>query len=41
MESITNIPINVETRELLKKRGSKGDTYDAIIRELLDKVKEV
>jgi hypothetical protein len=32
---ITSIQITEETREKLKSRGKKGETYDDIIRELL------
>jgi predicted CopG family antitoxin len=32
---ITTIQITEETRNELKRRGKKGDTYDDIIRELL------
>jgi hypothetical protein len=32
---ITTIQITEETRDELKRRGKKGDTYDGIIRELL------
>jgi len=32
---ITTIQITEETRDELKRRGKKGDTYDDIIRELL------
>ena len=33
--SETRIPVSIETREDLKDRGRKGDTYDNIIRRLL------
>ena len=33
----TAIEITIETREELKKRGRKGDTYDDIVGELLSK----
>jgi hypothetical protein len=32
----TRIPCSVETREKLKSRGDKGETYDEILKELLD-----
>jgi hypothetical protein len=32
----TRIPCSVETREKLKSCGEKGDTYDEILRELLE-----
>jgi hypothetical protein len=31
---LTTIQVSVETRELLKKLGRKGETYDEIISEL-------
>ena len=31
----TTLQVSVETRELLKSTGRKGETYDAIIRKLL------
>ena len=34
---ITTIQITEETREELKARGKKGDTYNDIIQELLRK----
>lgn len=37
MSELTNIPITVETRERLKRIGIKGETYDTIIRRLLEK----
>jgi hypothetical protein len=36
----TTIQIESDTRERLKARGKKGESYDAIINDLLDKVKE-
>ena len=35
---ITTIQVSVETKETLSKLGIKGDTYDGIIKRLLDKV---
>lgn len=35
MSEKTMIPVTKETRELLKQAGTKGETYDAIIRRLL------
>lgn len=32
----TTIAINKETKELLKKLGSKGDTFDNIIRTIYE-----
>jgi len=36
MSEMTTIPVAVETRERLKQLGKKGDTYDEIIRRLLE-----
>lgn len=36
MEDITTIQIKKETREMLKEIGKKGETYDEIIRRLID-----
>ena len=36
--SKTTIQISAETKERLSKLGIKGDTYDAIICRLLDKL---
>ena len=33
---ITTIQITEETRDELMKRGKKGETYDDIIRKLID-----
>lgn len=35
-EDITTIQISKATRDELKKHGIKGDTYDEIIRRLLE-----
>jgi len=35
-EGYTNIRLSFETRDRLKKRGSKGEDYDHIIIRLLD-----
>jgi len=35
-ENITTIQINKSTRDELKKHGIKGETYDEIIRRLLE-----
>ena len=40
MSKTTNIPISTETRDRLKRLGIKGETYDTIIRRLLDKKEE-
>ncbi len=34
--STTTVRIDKETRDMLKKVGSKGQTYDEIIREMLE-----
>ncbi len=34
---LTSIRVQKETVELLKERGRKGETYDEIIKRLLDK----
>ena len=33
--TLTTIPVQTETREALKYRGKKGETYDEILRRLL------
>lgn len=40
MSKLTQIPVSIETRERLKKAGIKGETYDIIIRRLLENQKE-
>ena len=35
MAAITTIRISRDTKELLRKMGEKGESYDAIIRKLL------
>jgi len=37
---ITTIQISRETREELKELGKKGDTYDEIIKKIMQRVKE-
>jgi predicted CopG family antitoxin len=37
MASTTTISLRKETKELLRKLGSKGQTYDEVIRELIEK----
>lgn len=37
MASATTISLRKETKELLRKLGSKGQTYDDVIRELIEK----
>ena len=34
--AITTIPVTTEVRERLKKIASKGETYDAVLRRLID-----
>lgn len=36
MTESTTIQVRKRTRELLRKAGSKGDTYDDVIRELIE-----
>jgi hypothetical protein len=36
MGETTTIPLSKETRDLLKKYGQKGETYDELIRRLLE-----
>ena len=35
--STTTISLRKETREMLRRFGSKGQTYDEVIRELIEK----
>ena len=37
-EKMTSIQVSVETKEQLMLLGIKGDTYDIIVKRLLDKV---
>lgn len=39
-ENMTTIQLSTETRDQLKELGKKGETYDEIIKKLLDLVKE-
>lgn len=39
-ESVTTIQLSRETRELLKKFGKMGETYDDVIRKLIKNAKE-
>jgi hypothetical protein len=41
MGETTTIPPTKETRDLLKKHGQKGETYDELIRRLLQIAKQV
>ncbi len=34
--AITTIPVTTEVRERLKKIASKGETYDAVLRRLME-----
>jgi hypothetical protein len=41
MESdITSIQIHIQTRELLKKIGRKGESYDRLVRRLIQETQE-
>ena len=37
MTNTTSISIRKETKDILRRLGSKGQTYDKVIRELLKK----
>jgi predicted CopG family antitoxin len=39
-EDITTIQVSKNVREELKKLGSMGETYDDVIKRLIEKVKE-
>lgn len=39
-EDVTTIQISTETREQLKYLGKKGETYDEIIKKLIELAKE-
>ena len=39
-ENITTIQINKDTRDELKKLGMKGETYDEVIKRLLELAKK-
>jgi len=39
-EEITTIQISKEIRDQLKELGKKGETYDEIIRKLLESIKQ-
>ena len=41
MGETTTIPLTKETRDLLKRFGQKGETYDELIRRLLQVAEEV
>ena len=39
MTDLTTIPIHKKTRDTLKMFGRKGDTYDVIIRRLIENIR--
>ena len=39
MSEITTIPVTKETRDLLKMLGMKGESYDALLRRLIEVAK--
>ncbi|MGY5876524.1 MAG: hypothetical protein RTU30_12320 [Candidatus Thorarchaeota archaeon] len=41
MGETTTIPLSKETRDLLKKFGQKGETYDELIRRLLEMAEQM
>ncbi|MHA2356812.1 MAG: DUF7557 family protein [Candidatus Thorarchaeota archaeon] len=41
MGETTTIPLSKETRDLLKRFGRKGETYDELVRRLLTIAEEV
>jgi hypothetical protein len=41
MSETTTIPLSKETRDLLKRFGRKGETYDELVRRLLAIAEEV
>jgi hypothetical protein len=41
MGETTTIPLSKETRDLLKEYGKKGETYDELIRRLLQVAEQV
>ena len=41
MGETTTIPLSKETRDLLKKYGQKGETYDELIRRLLETAEQI
>jgi len=41
MGETTTIPLSKETRDLLKKYGQKGETYDELIRRLLEMAEQI
>ena len=41
MGETTTIPLSKETRDLLKKYGQKGETYDELSRRLLEMAEQM
>jgi len=41
MGETTTIPLSKATRDLLKKYGQKGETYDELIRRLLEMAEQM
>ncbi|MFX1417275.1 MAG: hypothetical protein ACFFC0_10715 [Promethearchaeota archaeon] len=41
MDETTTIPLTKETRDLLKRYGRKGETYDELIRRLLNVAEQI
>ncbi len=41
MSQLTTIAIKKETREMLKKYGTKGETYNDIIKRLIREYKKI
>ncbi|MHA2432393.1 MAG: DUF7557 family protein [Candidatus Thorarchaeota archaeon] len=41
MGETTTIPLTKETRDLLKRYGRKGETYDELIRRLLNVAEQI
>jgi len=39
--TITTIQVKIQTRELLKRFGHKGETYDSLVRRLIQQSQEV
>jgi len=39
MSDRTTIPLSRETRNLLKELGKKGETWDELVRRLIEEVK--
>ncbi|GAH30891.1 unnamed protein product [marine sediment metagenome] len=41
MENITTIQLTKETRDMLKQFGTKAETYDSILRRLMENAKNL